>query len=134
MLTLGRFTLLVPDYDEALAFYHDVLGFDVLHDSIGENGQRFLHVGRAAGGGLPGPGLWLLKPGSDVDRALVGRQAGRQPLIVLYTADCAAASSALEMRGVSVRRSPGQQAGGAAFVHFEDPFGNGIVLVELGRG
>lgn len=132
MLTLGRFTLLVPDYDEALVFYRDVLGFDVLHDSIGDNGQRYLHVGTPLAKGLPGPGLWLLKPGSDTDRALVGRQAGRQPLIVLYTADCAAAASALEARGVKVRREAGVQ-GGAPFAHFEDPFGNEIVLVEVAR-
>lgn len=132
MLTLGRFTLLVPDYDQALAFYRDVLGFAVLHDSFGEHGQRFLHVGTVSPPGSTNPGLWLLKPGSDADRALVGRQAGRQPLIVLYTADCAAAASALETRGVQVRREPGLQ-GGAAFAHFEDPFGNEIVLVEVGR-
>jgi predicted enzyme related to lactoylglutathione lyase len=130
MLSFGRFTLLVRDYDEALAFYRDVLGFDVLHDSIGEGGQRFLHIGNAAQGGLSGLGLWLLKPGSDVDRSLIGRQSGRQPFIVLYTPDCSAAVNALETRGVKIRHAP-KSDGGAVYAHFEDLYGNEIVMVEL---
>jgi catechol 2,3-dioxygenase-like lactoylglutathione lyase family enzyme len=130
LTTLGRFTLLVRDYDEALAFYRDVLGFEVLHDSLGVDGQRYLHMGLQDQAGGPGFGLWLLTPASDADRMLIGRQAGRQPLLVLYTANCSATASALETRGVKFRKPP-QSEGGAVFAHFLDLYGNEIVLVEL---
>src|SRR5688572_13172361 len=119
LTTLGRFTLLVRDYDEALAFYRDVLGFDVLHDSVGTDGQRYLHIGLQGQAGGPGFGLWLLTPASDTDRRLIGRQAGRQPLLVLYTTDCSATASTLETRGVTLRKPP-QSEGGAVFAHFLD--------------
>jgi catechol 2,3-dioxygenase-like lactoylglutathione lyase family enzyme len=133
LAALGRFTLLVRDYDEALAFYRDVLGFDVLHDSVASNGQRFVHIGMPGqGAGSPGFGLWLLTPGSEADRALIGRQAGHQPLLVLYTTNCAATATSLEQRGVKFRRPP-RADGGTVFAHFEDLYGNEIVLVEMAR-
>ena len=132
LATLGRFTLLVRDYDEALSFYRDVLGFEVLHDSIATDGQRFLHIGMPAQLGSAGLGLWLLTPGSEADRALVGRQAGHQPLLVLYTTNCTATASTLEQRGVKFRRPP-RAEGATVFAHFEDLYGNEIVLVELAR-
>jgi catechol 2,3-dioxygenase-like lactoylglutathione lyase family enzyme len=132
LATLGRFTLLVRDYDDALAFYRDVLGFEVLHDSIGSDGQRFLHMGMPAAAGGPGYGLWLLKPASEGDRSLIGRQAGRQPLLVLYTANCETAVNTLEARGVKFPESP-RCEGDTVFAHFEDLYGNEIMLVELAR-
>jgi len=42
--TIGRTTLLVRDYEKALAFYRDKLGFLVLHDSRTAE-RRLLHIG-----------------------------------------------------------------------------------------
>lgn len=126
---LGRTVLLVHDYDEALAFYRDTLGFHPLHDVTSPDGQRFLHVGMPGQGGTPPVGLWLLQPGGG-DEGLVGRQAGGQPLLVLYTADCRGACERLEARGVRFKTPPAE-ADGATFAHFLDLYGNEIVLVEL---
>ena len=51
--TIGRMVVGVSDQDEALAFYRDVLGFEVLHDEDTE-GLRYLHIGLP---GQPGTGL-----------------------------------------------------------------------------
>ena len=132
LTTPGRFTVLVRDYDEARAFYRDVLGFEVLHDTLGPDGQRFLHMGITDPAGGPGFGLWLLTPATEADRSLIGRQAGRQPLLVLYTENCAGTVGILESRGVTFRTQPCAE-GGATFAHFEDLYGNEIVLVEPSR-
>ncbi|HUF28675.1 MAG TPA: VOC family protein [Gemmatimonadaceae bacterium] len=126
---LGRTTLLVHDYEEALAFYRDVLGFTVLHDSTASSGQRFLHIGLPDQRGSPPVGLWLLEPAGD-DAELVGRQAGGQPLLVIYTDDCHGDVATLQRRGVGFRGPPVAE-GGALFAHFSDLYGNVVVLVEL---
>ncbi len=130
MLTaLGRTVLLVHEYDEALAFYCGVLGFDVIHDSTAGNGQRFVHLAVPGQTASPRVGLWLLQA-DEADASLVGRQAGHQRLLVLYTPDCRKAAATLADRGVKFRKAP-QEAGGAVYANFEDLYGNEIVLVEL---
>lgn len=42
---LGRMTVLVEDYEEALEYYTDTLGLEVIADRELENGFRALHVG-----------------------------------------------------------------------------------------
>lgn len=128
--TLGRSVLLVRDEDEAAAFYRDAFGFVTLHDSRAADGQRFLHVGAAGqDAAAPPVGLWLLRAGVG-DDDLVGRQAGGQPLFVLYTHDCRAHCLALEAAGVRIRRQPAA-GDGAIFAHCLDLYGNEIVLVQL---
>jgi len=127
--SLGRTTLLVRDYEEAAAFYCGVLGFATLHDSTAPDGQRFLHIAVPAQGGTPPVGLWLLRAAS-ADAALIGRQAGGQPFLILYTDDCRRTTATLEARGVRFRTPPVAD-GGAVFAHFADLYGNELLLVQL---
>lgn len=121
---LGRTVLLVDDQETALSFYCDVLGFTVLYDQTAE-GYRFLHIG------IPGDGdagLWLM-PATNGDRDLIGRQAGKQPLFVLYTHDLDAVRRQLEQHGVRIwaeRSDPGSRS-----LHFADLYGNAIVAAQL---
>ena len=128
--TLGRTTLLVHDYDKALAFYRDKLGFLVLHDSRTAE-RRLLHIGLTAHNGEPSVGLWLLEAKGD-DESLVGRQAGGHPFLVLYTDDCEATVRELERAKVEIRKQP-VTSDGATFAHVADLYGNDLVIVELER-
>jgi catechol 2,3-dioxygenase-like lactoylglutathione lyase family enzyme len=74
LTTLGRTTLLVRDQDEALAFYRDRLGFEVLHDGRTPDGFRALHIGLLAQQHEPRVGLWLIPARGNEELALVGRQ------------------------------------------------------------
>lgn len=104
---IGRMVVGVSDQDEALAFYRDVLGFVVLHDSD-EEGFRYLHMGVP---GQPGTGVWLMPGAAEHDR----------PLLVLFTEDLAGVVSALERHGVE------RWAETATSLHFRDCCGNVIV-------
>jgi catechol 2,3-dioxygenase-like lactoylglutathione lyase family enzyme len=123
---VGRVVLLVRDYDEALTFYAK-LGFQILFDQVAENGFRFVPVGLADQNGV---GLWLLQPGDDEQRSLIGRQAGGQPLLVLYTDDVHSDYLRLSSQGVPFRDEPREEAD--SFVaHFRDLYGNEHVLVQV---
>lgn len=126
---IGRFVLLVSDQDRALAFYRDVLGFDVLFDAEPDHRGRFLHVGPPR---QPGVGIWLMQA-SEAQGDLVGRQAGAHPLLVLYTADCRAAVAKIRQRGGHVVEDPVDD-GGAVVARIADPFGNRLVIAQLPPG
>ncbi|WP_161498743.1 VOC family protein [Microterricola pindariensis] len=120
----GRTVVLVRDYEEAIAFYRDGLGFEVLFDEPGEGGFRLLHLG--TGGET---GLWLMQvlPG---DERLVGHQAGGHPLGVLYVDELDAALARLAALGTVPAQPPGADAG-SRWAHVHDLYGNQIVLVQL---
>ena len=104
---IGRMVVGVSDQDEALAFYRDVLGFVVLHDSD-EEGFRYLHMGLP---GQPDTGIWLMPGAAEHDR----------PLLVLFTDDLAAIVESLKRHGVDT------WARTATSLHFRDCCGNVIV-------
>ena len=123
---IGRMILLVKDYEEALSFYVGKLGFEKIYDETIPDGPRYVHVG------VPGQedvGLWMLKAGTG-EKSLVGRQAGDEPLFVLYADDCKKTYETLRERGVDFLYEP-QDSEGDIHVHFKDIYGNQIVMVEL---
>jgi len=104
---IGRVVVGVSDQDEALAFYRDVLGFEVLHDSDDE-GLRYLHIG------LPGQrdmGLWLMPGAAEHER----------PLVVLYADDLGEIVTAFERHEVKT------WARTDTSLHFRDCCGNVLV-------
>ncbi|SEW20459.1 VOC family protein [Chitinophaga arvensicola] len=127
--TLGRVVILVNNYDDAGFFYENKLGFHKLFDAT-TNGQRYLHLAPSAG---EQSGVWLLQADGPEQRALVGRQAGEQPLLVLYTDDFNAYHRQLLDNDVIIRREP-VITPEATFLHFLDLYGNEIILVQLAGG
>lgn len=123
----ARATVLVDDHEEALAFYRDVLGFEVIFDDELDDGTRVLHVG------LPDQspvGLWLLEAEGN---ERVGDQTGGYPTLVCYTDDLDRAHERLVDDGAAISREP-VETPDDVHLHFEDPYGNEIVLVELRNG
>jgi predicted enzyme related to lactoylglutathione lyase len=120
---IGRVVVLVHDQEEALQFYRDVLGFETLHDSEAD-GCRYLHMGPPGGAGV-----WLMTPSREEERGLVGRQAGGQPLLVLYTDDIDQAADRLHDHGVPVWAE--RTDAGSRSLHFRDVAGNVIVAAQL---
>lgn len=136
-VSLGRLTLLVRDYDEALQFYAAAFGARTVFDETSPEGQRYLHVALpgslrdedAEGSFPPVVGIWFVRAGA-AEEALVGRQTGAEPLAVLYTTDCSAAAERVAAAGGDVRRPP-RAENGSTFAHVADLYGNELVIVQL---
>jgi catechol 2,3-dioxygenase-like lactoylglutathione lyase family enzyme len=84
MTRLKLITLLVNDYDAAIEFYTQKLGFEVAEDAaVGDD--RWVTLS------LPGQrdvALALHPATTGDDQALVGKQAGSSPLLGFDTVDC----------------------------------------------
>jgi len=69
--TLATITLVVPDYDEALAWYVNVMGFSLIEDTPLSDNKRWVIVS-------PGKGsnLLLAKAATSEQSAAIGNQTG----------------------------------------------------------
>lgn len=124
MSKLGAVSLLVRDYDEALAFFEDRLGFERV-DDVDLGDKRWLTV-RPRGGETC---LVLALASTDEQRAMVGRQAGERVWLFLETDDFARDHAAFTAAGVTFREPPRQEPYGVVAV-FEDLYGNPWDLIE----
>lgn len=71
--TLSLVTLVVDDYDHAIAHYRDALGFEVREDTDLGGGKRWVRVAPAGDGGT---GLLLAVASTAEQRARIGDQTG----------------------------------------------------------
>ncbi|MDQ3056168.1 MAG: VOC family protein [Pseudomonadota bacterium] len=124
--TLGNITLVVADYDEAIAYYTQVLGFELLEDGDRGHGKRWVRV---APRGSSGTSLLLAKAVNAVQSAHIGNQTGGRVGFFLYTDDFHRDHAALRARGVAFTEPPREEDYGTVAV-FEDLYGNRWDLLE----
>jgi len=119
--SIGLVSLVVPEYDEALAFYVGVLGFTLFEDSfVPEQNKRWVVV---APPGSTGARLLLARASSPEQSSRIGNQTGGRVFLFLYTDDFARDYDAFRSKGVVFVREPSQQPYGTVAV-FRDPWGN----------
>src|SRR6516164_5653941 len=82
--SLAAVTVLVPSYDDGLAFFRDILGFTVLEDASLGPMKRWVVVAPARGAGAA---LVLAVPSDERQRTRVGDQTGGRVGFFLHTAD-----------------------------------------------
>jgi catechol 2,3-dioxygenase-like lactoylglutathione lyase family enzyme len=117
---IGCVTLLVRDYDEALAFYAGKLRFAVVEDTPMGEGRRWVVL---APPGSSGTRLLLAKAKNSEELSAVGRQAGGRVFLFLHTDDFARDHAEMLRRGVTFNEEPRKEAYGTVAV-FEDLYGN----------
>ena len=122
---LALVSLLVPDYDAALHYYVDLLGFALREDIFISADKRWVVVAPPGGE----CGILLAKAASPAQRASIGKQTGGRVFLFLQTNDFAGDHAALGGRGVNFVEAPRQEPYGTVAV-FEDPFGNRWDLIE----
>ncbi len=122
---VSMIALLVRDYDEAIAYYAGVLGFDLIEDTRMSETKRWVVV-RPPGGTLK---LLLAQPGNDTQAARVGDQTGGRVFLFLDTTDFDADFTRFKAAGVHFLESPRNEPYGKVAV-FEDIYGNKWDLVE----
>jgi len=128
--TLARVALLVRDYDEALAWYVGVLGFECLEDAPREAGKRWVVV---APPGSRESALLLARAATPEQAAYVGSQGGGRVWLFLHTDDFARDHARMQERGVRFLETPRHEAYGTVAV-FVDLYGNRWDLLEPREG
>ena len=119
-------TLLVKNYDEAIAFYITVLGFSLTADlDLGE-GKRWVVV---APPGPDGCSLLLAEAQTDEEKHGVGRQGAGRVWLFLHTDDFWRDYPVLQARGLRFLEIPRSEAYGHVAM-FEDLYGNKWDLLE----
>jgi catechol 2,3-dioxygenase-like lactoylglutathione lyase family enzyme len=126
--SVASVALVVRDYDEAIAYYARVLGFEVLEDAPA-GGKRWVVVGPPGGEGCR---LVLAQAANDEQRACVGRQAGGRVFLFLETDDFARDHERMRGLGVKFREAPRPEPYGTVAV-FEDLYGNPWDLIQPAR-
>ncbi len=123
---IGALALLVPDYDEAIAFYTGKLGFDLIEDTKLSGTRRWVLV---APKGSSETRLLLAQADGEVQAAAVGNQAGGRVFLFLHTDDFERDHRAMLSAGVTFLEEPRSEPYGKVAV-FRDPFGNKWDLIE----
>lgn len=124
MSRLGAVSLVVRDYDEAIAFYVGKLGFELTAD-IDQGRKRWVTVTPRGGE----TALVLAKATTEAQAARIGDQAGGRVWLFLETDDFARDHAAFTAAGVVFREAPRHETYGVVAV-FEDLYGNAWDLVE----
>ncbi|MDZ4777143.1 MAG: VOC family protein [Alphaproteobacteria bacterium] len=122
---IGAVTLLVRDYDEAIAFYVGVLGFALLEDTPLSADKRWVRVAPKGAETC----LLLAKASGEAQEARIGDQAGGRVGFFLHTYDFARDHAAMSSRGVRFLEAPRHETYGSVAV-FVDPSGNKWDLIE----
>lgn len=118
-------TLVVADYDEAIAWYTGKLGFQLLED-IDQGRKRWVVVGPADGSSA----ALLLARASDAEqRSRIGNQTGGRVAFFLNTDDFRRDHAAMTERGVQFLEAPREEPYATVAV-FRDLYGNTWHLLE----
>lgn len=120
-------TLVVRDYDEAIAFYRDALGFTLVEDTDRGDGSRWVVV--RPGGGAGGTDLLLARAHGEEQSASVGAQTGGRVGFFLHTDDFARDHARMTAAGVRFLEEPRHEPYGSVAV-FEDLYGNRWDLLQ----
>ncbi|MCU0827014.1 MAG: VOC family protein [Tabrizicola sp.] len=124
MTRISALALVVPDYDAAIAFYVDRLGFRLTED-IDQGHKRWVTV-EPPGGGVR---LLLARTEGPVQTQAIGNQAGGRVFLFLETDDFARDHAAMLTAGVFFEESPRHEPYGTVAV-WRDPFGNRWDLLQ----
>jgi catechol 2,3-dioxygenase-like lactoylglutathione lyase family enzyme len=133
-LSINASFLPQDDPDAALAFYRDVLGFEVRND-VGYRGLRWITVGPP---GQPGTSIVLYPPGADPGitdderRTIAEMMAkGTYGIITLATANLDDTFEHLAASGADIVQEPAEQPYGIRDCAVRDPAGNLIRINQI---
>jgi catechol 2,3-dioxygenase-like lactoylglutathione lyase family enzyme len=128
--SLAAVTVLVPSYDDGLAFFRDVLGFVVLEDTQLSPTKRWIVVAPSRGAGTA---LVLAIPSNERQRARVGDQTGGRVGFFIHSGDFWGDYERLRARGLKFLETPRGEAYELVAV-FLDPWGGKWDLLQPASG
>jgi len=123
---IAHIALVVKDYDEAIEFYREKLGFTLLEDTKLSETKRWVLI-RPPGSGECS--LLLAKAAKPEQERAVGNQTGGRVFLFLFTDDFESDYEAMLKKGIHFVRTPAKEEYGTVAV-FEDLYGNLWDLIE----
>ncbi|MBU0912436.1 MAG: VOC family protein [Gammaproteobacteria bacterium] len=123
---LGLISLLVADYDEAIEFYTQKLGFELVEDS--PQGEKRWVVVRPQS--ATETAILLAKASNEPQKQQIGNQCGGRVFLFLNTDDFWRDYSRMQQQGVKFLETPREEAYGTVAV-FEDLYGTRWDLLQL---
>ena len=124
---IGLVSLVVDDYDDALAFFVGKLGFSLVEDTVvPEQSKRWLVVSPP---GADGSRLLLAQASNEEQKSRIGSQAGGRVFLFLYTDNFWRDYERYKANGIVFVREPKREAYGLVAV-FKDLYGNLWDLLE----
>jgi catechol 2,3-dioxygenase-like lactoylglutathione lyase family enzyme len=127
--SIAQLTLVVRNYDEALAFYTQKLGFDLLQDIPLPDNKRWILVSPA---NSRSAALLLAEAATPEQSLAIGNQTGGRVFLFLHTDDFWRDYKTYQSRGVRFLETPREETFGTVAV-FEDLYGNKWDLLEPPR-
>ncbi|WP_408950889.1 VOC family protein [Lysobacter sp. Hz 25] len=125
--SIGSIALVVADYDEAIAYYTQALGFVLLEDIDQGGGKRWVRVAPADDAQTA---LLLAQAVGEEQGSRIGNQTGGRVGFFLHTDDFWRDHAAMVGHGVRFMETPRVETYGTVAV-FEDLYGNRWDLLEL---
>jgi uncharacterized glyoxalase superfamily protein PhnB len=118
---LGQISLLVKEYDEAIEYYTNTLGFELIEDTKLSNAKRWVVIKpRGSGEGCQ---ILLAKASTSEQINCIGNQTGGRVFLFLYTDDFMRDYNNYTSRGVEFIRPIQHEPYGTVSV-FKDIYGN----------
>ncbi len=127
---IAHIALVVRDYDEAIKFYTEKLGFVLLEDTVQSETKRWVLV---APPGSVGCSLLLAKGVGEEQQSRIGNQTGGRVFLFLRTDDFWRDYENYRTKGIEFVREPKTEEYGTVAV-FKDLYGNLWDLVEFVKG
>lgn len=128
--TIAALALVIPDYDEAIAYYTRMLDFELIEDSPREAGKRWVLVGPR---GSHGTRLLLARAATPAQRERIGDQTGGRVFLFLHTDNFWRDHATFSARGVEFVEAPREEVYATVAV-FKDRYGNRWDLIQPRSG
>ncbi len=125
-MRLASVALVIRDYEEAIRYFVDMLGFSLAEDTDLGAGKRWVRVSPPSGGS----DLLLAKAINDEQDESIGRAGGGRVTFFLHTCHFHRDYRDMKARGVAFVEEPRHELYGWVVV-FEDLYGNKWDLVGL---
>jgi len=117
---LMHIALVVADYDEAIHWYTQKLGFKLIEDTTLSEVKRWVLIQPPGEGSCQ---LLLAKAATEEQKSRVGNQTGGRVFLFLHTDDFERDHENLRQQAIAIVRGPSEEEYGKVLV-FEDLYGN----------
>ncbi len=125
-MKLAHFSLIIDDYDKAIAYYTSVLGFHLLEDTRLDETKRWVRVATAENAETS---ILLAKASNEEQQSRIGNQTGGRVFLFLHTDNFQEFYDRLLQHEVKIIRPITHEVWGTVCV-FQDMYGNLWDLIQ----